>query len=89
MKKAVEKLLEVDSPPAPITTAIDALVGLARDMAQAHIDEALAAGGDPGLIAEANDKMAKALDKIAKGEFDKAINEYKRAWEKARDSLLV
>jgi hypothetical protein len=88
MKRAVEKLLEVDSPPAPITTAIDALVELARDMAQANIDEAVAAGGDPGLIAEANGKMAKALDKIAKGEFDKAINEYKRAWEKARDSLL-
>jgi hypothetical protein len=88
MKKAVEKLLEVDTPPAPITTAIDALVELARDMAQAHIDEAVAAGGDPGLIAEANDKMAKALDKIAKGEFDKAITEYTKAWEKAGDSLL-
>ena len=89
MERAVEKLLEVDNPPAPITTVIGALVELARDMAQAHIDEAVAAGGDPGLIAEANDKMAKALDKIAIGEFDKAINEYKRAWEKARDSLLV
>jgi hypothetical protein len=88
MKKAVEELLDVDSPPAPITTAIEALVELARDMAQAHIDEAVAAGGDPGLIAEANDKMAKALDKIAKGEFDKAITEYTKAWEKAGDSLL-
>ena len=40
-------------------------------------------GGDPNLIAEANAKMTKALDKI-----DKALNEYKRAWEKARDTVL-
>ena len=32
--------------------------------------------------------MAKALDKIAKGEFDKATTEYTKALEKAGGSLL-
>jgi hypothetical protein len=32
--------------------------------------------------------MVSALDKIAIGDFDQAIDEYQRTWEKAGDSLL-
>ena len=58
MKRVVEELLAVNSPPAAIATVIDTLVALASDMAQDHIDKAVAGGGDRGVIAEANDKMA-------------------------------
>ena len=87
MKRASEKLLEVDGPPGPIVVALDALVDLSAEIAQAKIDDAVAAGGDPGLIEEADKEMADALEKIAKGELNKAIEEYKKAWEKARDAL--
>ncbi len=85
-KKAVEKLREVGNPPAPITTAIDALVVLSADMAQATIDAAIAGGGDQSKIDEALKHMSTAVEKLAKNEPHKAIEEYKKAWEKARDA---
>ena len=55
-------------------------------MAQDRIDAAIAEGADPVLIEAARQKMLKGEEKIAKGEHDKAINEFKRAWEHARDA---
>ena len=86
MKKAVEKLLEVSNPPAPITEAIDSLVNLSQSMAQVRLDEAIALNGDAGKIAESVEAMNKAAEKLAEGEPHKAIEEYKHAWEKARDA---
>lgn len=84
MKRANEKLLDVTDPPAPIVTTMNALVALGEEMAQSKIDEAVAADGDPEAIAKAVEHMAKAQGKIATGELDKAVDEYKKAWEGAR-----
>ena len=84
VKKAAEKLREVDTPPAPIGTALDSLVAISAEMAQARIDAAIAANGDPWKLLEAMEHMDKALEKLAQGEQHRAIEEYKKAWEKAR-----
>lgn len=86
-KKAVEKLLGVDNPPTVIEAAIDELVDLSATMAGARIDAAVASGGNPSKIDEALEHVNKAVEKLAKGEPHKAIDEYKKAWEKARDAL--
>lgn len=86
-KNAAKKLLEVDVPPAVVTDTIDMLANLAEVIAQQRIDSAIAQGGDLGKIAEAFERMAKADDEQAKGKPDKAIEERKHAWEKARDAL--
>lgn len=87
MKKANEKMRGVSNPPAALITAMDALVALAEDMAQAKIDEAVAAKGAPVAIAKAVEHMAKAQEKIDKGELDKAVDQYKKAWEVARSAF--
>jgi hypothetical protein len=86
MKRAVEDLLAVTPRPTVLTDAIDALVELSRSIAQDRLDEAVALGGDPGKIAEAREAMNRAAAKLATGEPNKAIEEYRRAWEKARDA---
>ncbi len=86
MKRAVEKLRDVKNPPAPITGAIADLVAESEAIARARIDQAVADGGSASKIAEANAKMTSAAAKLAGGEPHKAIDEYKKAWEKARDA---
>ena len=39
------------------------------------------------MIAKAVKHMAKAQEKIDKGELDKAVDEYKKAWESARSAF--
>jgi tetratricopeptide (TPR) repeat protein len=87
MKRAVEKLQKVDDPPGVITTAMDDLVDMARSLAQDEIDEAVAADGDSGKIADAVEKMGEAVEKLGEGKVDDAVDRYKKAWEKARDAL--
>jgi hypothetical protein len=41
-------------------------------------------GGDPKKIDHANQEMAKALEEIAKGHFDNAIDHFKNAWKQAQ-----
>jgi Calcineurin-like phosphoesterase len=86
MKRAVEDLLAVTPRPTVLTDAIGALVELSQTIAQERLDEAVALGGDPGKIAEAREAMNRAAAKLATGEPNKAIEEYRRAWEKARDA---
>jgi len=89
MGKAVGRLLEIGDPPASITISIVELAELAGEMAQPLIDEAAAAGGDPDLIAAANAHMAAALERFAADEFDNAVDEYRSAWQNAKDALVL
>jgi hypothetical protein len=86
MKRAGERLLEVDNPPAAVATALDSIVALSDEMARTRVDAAIAASGAPHEIAEAFTHLSSATDKLADGEPAKAIDEYKKAWEKARDA---
>ena len=60
----------------------------ARGLAPSHELKPSPAAAIPGLIAGTTDKMVSALDKIAIGDFDQAIDEYQSACEKTRDLLL-
>ena len=83
VKKAVDKLRDVDNPPPPIVTAQDSLVAVSRDMAQTRIDDAVAGNGNPAPVLKALEHMDKALVELAEGEPHKAVDEYKKAWEEA------
>ena len=87
-QKAVEKLIDVDSPPAALEAAIDDLTDLSAAIAWAKIDAAVAGGGNQSKIDDAHEHMAKALQKLEKGEPHKAIGEHKKAWEKSRRALI-
>lgn len=84
VKSAVDKLRDVDSPPAPIVTAMNSLVVLSQEMAQARIDAAVAGNGDPSQILKALEHMDKAVEKLGDGEPHKAVEQHKKAWEKAK-----
>jgi hypothetical protein len=57
-------------------------------LARTAIDEATAAGGDPGILAEAEQQMQKAAEEVANGHLPEAIEHYGRAWKKAQRSLM-
>jgi hypothetical protein len=80
-KEAVKKLMKIDNDGAflsdMVRAAIDSLVEADRLLAQTAIDEAVS-----GDIDKAYQEMEKAQKERAKGSFDKAIEHYKKAWEK-------
>jgi hypothetical protein len=56
--------------------------------ARTAIDEATAAGGDPGILAEAEQQMQKAADELANGHVPESIEYYGRAWKKAQEAVM-
>ncbi len=66
-----------------VQNAIDLLVEADRKLAQKELDAAIADGGNARQIARAQRYMDKAAKYVARGNFDKAIGEYKKAWQTA------
>ena len=95
---ALEKLIEIlqksdefgasASVVAEIRDIIENKILLAdRLLAQVAIDES--SSGDPVLLAEANVQMDNAQDATAAGEYDKAVENYFKAWEAALKAIGV
>ena len=93
---AVEKLMEIiekadeyGASSSVVDNIIDIIENkiLKADRILAQIAIGEAAGGDPDLIEEANEEMSKAVDEIANGQYDKAIENYSKAWESAIDAV--
>jgi tetratricopeptide (TPR) repeat protein len=85
--KAVKKLLKAEKEGADTADLIDLLVESSRAEAQDAIDVAIAAGGKLEDIDKAQAEMVKAQNELDKGKPDKAIDRYKRAWEKAQKAV--
>jgi hypothetical protein len=86
-KKAVKELEDVVRSPdprsGPARGAIDDLLLSQEVVARTAIDAAVAAGGNPAEIARARDALARAQLEQAAGNWDKAVDDYKKAWEHA------
>src|SRR5215471_17983137 len=91
-KDAVQKLMEMiqdtstpSIPDATIQNWINVLVAIDRDLAQTAITEANALGADPKQIAKALEYLADGDADASGGEFDKAIEDYRKAWNGVKD----
>jgi hypothetical protein len=67
--------------------AMDRLIEADMRLAQVAINLAIAGGGNPVLIAEAQAEMALAAADVGAGLFNEAVNHYKTAWDKATKAL--
>ena len=72
---------------AAIQAVIDQLVRADQILAQTAVDEATAAGGNAAKLAHANQEVAKAAALLAAGKPDDAIDQYRKAWKYAQQSL--
>ena len=86
-KDAVQKLMEMirdtstpSVPDATIQNWINVLVAIARDLAQTAITEASASGIAQGKIDKASADLAQGDADAARGSFDNAIEDYRKAW---------
>jgi hypothetical protein len=90
-KAAVVKLMDLVAhgsiPVATTQGMIDMLVQADQLLAETALADAIAAGGDPAKIAESQKELEKAAAESAKGHFDRAIDHYKNAWQKAQDAM--
>ncbi len=90
-KKAVNELLKVTrdggSEAVGVETAVTALVNAAQTLAETAVDQAIIADGNQEKIDKALGEMAKAREELDKGEPDKAIRHYKKAWNYAQKAL--
>ena len=80
-KKAVSELMKITSPTPAISNAILGLVAVDRALAQTAISDAIALPGNASDIAKAQAALADGDAKALAGEFDKAIEAYKKAWQ--------
>jgi uncharacterized repeat protein (TIGR01451 family) len=87
-KEAARALTRILNPPTIVASVLDSLVPADRSLARTAIDEATAAGGDAGILAEAEKQMQKAAEELANGHLPEAIEHFGRAWKKAQRSLI-
>jgi len=92
VQDAVKKLMEIirdrNTPgisDATIRRWINILVAIDRKLAQIAITEAGAQGDHHRKIAEALEELARGDEDASHGDYDIAIERYKRAWKKVRD----
>jgi hypothetical protein len=83
-KSAVKNLEKVNG--ADVSPFIRGLVEVDRVLAVVQISDAEAAAGNPKELAKAYERMVKAQEELDAGEYAKAIDNYKKAWEYARKS---
>lgn len=89
LKQAVHELGELimdensSVPDAALQGIIDRLVRVARLLAVVSIQDAIAAGVNPGKIADDNREVVKGDDDASAGRFESAIQHYRNAWERA------
>ncbi|HRV94622.1 MAG TPA: ExeM/NucH family extracellular endonuclease, partial [Anaerolineae bacterium] len=67
--------------------AIDKLVEADRQLAQVALNMAITGNGDSSRIAKAQEEMAQAAQETANGDFDQALQHYKKAWTEAIKAL--
>ncbi|MCB9102574.1 MAG: hypothetical protein H6632_23765, partial [Anaerolineales bacterium] len=67
--------------------AIDKLVEADRQLAQVALNIAITSNGDSSRIAKAQEEMAQAAQETANGDFDQALQHYKKAWTEAIKAL--
>jgi hypothetical protein len=60
-REAANKLTQIKDPPAEVASVLDAFVVADQALARTAIDEAIAAGGDPRKLTDAERQMAKGL----------------------------
>lgn len=84
--KEIEKAIKKGLDPSIGTALLQVLAGVARDLAVEAINDAIARGGDPGDIAEAQEKLAEGDALRDAGEYADAINQYEKAADKAEDA---
>jgi Divergent InlB B-repeat domain/Prenyltransferase and squalene oxidase repeat len=87
-KEAARALTRILNPPTVVASVLDSLVAADETLARTAIDEATASGGDPGILAEAENQMQRAAEELANGHLPEAIEHYGRAWKKAQQSLM-
>ena len=85
-KEAARALTRILNPPTIVASVLDSLVAADQALARTAIDEATASGGDPGILAEAENQMQKAADELANGHVPESIEHYGRAWKKAQEA---
>jgi beta-glucanase (GH16 family) len=73
--------------PAGIGEAVDGLVDMAARLAYDAMDVAALNGGDDKKLAKAEDDIAKAESYRLRGDADKAIEHYRKAWHDATKSV--
>jgi hypothetical protein len=71
---------------ATLQALIDQIVQVDQGLAGVELNEAIAGGGNAGKIADAQDEMAKAAVALTNGNFDGAIDHFKKAWSKAEQA---
>jgi hypothetical protein len=86
-RQAVQELQKVTGVNAVVANAIRELVRIDRTLAQVAITDAIAAGGDARDIAKAQQALAAGDAQAARPDPDKAIQEYKKAWESAMKAV--
>jgi 2',3'-cyclic-nucleotide 2'-phosphodiesterase (5'-nucleotidase family) len=74
---------------APLTDFIKRLADGDRVLAQVAVQDAVAQGGNPGIIALANKELTKGDSDVAGGRFKSAIGHYQAAWTFANYSLKI
>lgn len=83
-KKAVKELEDVVKASVARSgvarEAIDDLLVSEEVLARTAINAAVSAGGNPREIDKAREALAQALSEQAAGRWDKAVDEYKKAW---------
>jgi hypothetical protein len=85
--KATKELLKAEKEGVVSVDLIVLLVESSRARAQDAIDVAIAESGKLKEIDKAQAEIFKAQNDLDKGKPDKAIEHYKRAWEKARKAV--
>src|SRR6266480_2885030 len=75
-KEAARALTRILNPPTVVASVLDSLVAADETLARTAIDEATAAGGDPGILAEAENQMQKAAEELANGHMPESIEHY-------------
>ena len=83
VEDAAHKLLEIHNPPSAVTAIVAALADTARELAQIAIDQAVVANVNPRQIADAQQRIQEGDARIASGDFVRAIESFKQAWQRA------
>jgi pullulanase-type alpha-1,6-glucosidase len=86
-RKAVHELEKVSDLDPAIMEAIEAIVAEAERFATMAYEEALAAGAGEKDVAKIMKELDKAAAEYDEGDYDKAVEHYRKAWVRAMKTL--
>jgi hypothetical protein len=92
LKDVVKKLKEViededyddDEVKIKSQVALDLVLAAAVDLCELALEEAIAGDGEAKEIEKAQEEIVKAEEELDKGKPDKAVDNYKKSWEKSK-----